>query len=56
MHENFVADANARFSPPWLWAWFDLHAPKTLLKKIFDLFIARLLSWVLDSTLARKQQ
>ena len=28
MPENFGADANARFSPPWLWVWFNLNFVK----------------------------
>ena len=26
------------FLPPWLWVWLNLHAHKTLSKRIFDLF------------------
>jgi len=39
MPENFGADANAHFPPPWLWAWLNLHARETLLKRIFDVFL-----------------
>ena len=35
------------FPPPWLLAWFNLHARKTLLKRICVFLIAWLLSWVL---------
>ena len=41
------------FRPPWLWAWFNLHARKTLLKSIFDVFIAWLImisSYIFDSS------
>ena len=38
------------FPPPWLWAWFNLHARKSLLKRIVEFYCFIILSSIFDSS------
>jgi len=51
MPENFGAAAIPWFPPPWLWAWFNLHERKALLKRIWPFYcLIILLNSVFDSS------